>query len=157
MSRIGRMPITLPSGVEVTQEGNRLTVKGPLGTLERVLHPESGAEVVNLGQNHNRGWVARQSGKELSPLVLNGWQQGWVVEGDEPVVATYTPDPVYRAGLVVGLVALLTLVVTSLLWPFRRRRRIELPPLCGSELPTAAAVALTGVSSVLVAGIFSQP
>ena len=40
MSRIGRMPIPLPSGVEVAQEGNRLTVKGPLGTLERELHPE---------------------------------------------------------------------------------------------------------------------
>jgi large subunit ribosomal protein L6 len=34
------MPIPLPSGVEVTQDGTRLTVKGPLGTLERELHPE---------------------------------------------------------------------------------------------------------------------
>ena len=32
MSRIGRMPISIPSGLEVTQEGTRLTVKGPLGT-----------------------------------------------------------------------------------------------------------------------------
>jgi large subunit ribosomal protein L6 len=40
MSRIGRMPIALPSGVEVTQEGRLLRVKGPLGTLEREIHPE---------------------------------------------------------------------------------------------------------------------
>ena len=40
MSRIGRMPIPLPDGVEVKQEGSRVTVTGPLGTLERVLHPE---------------------------------------------------------------------------------------------------------------------
>jgi large subunit ribosomal protein L6 len=40
MSRIGRMPIPLPSGVEVTQEGTQLRVKGPLGTLERTIHPE---------------------------------------------------------------------------------------------------------------------
>jgi large subunit ribosomal protein L6 len=40
MSRIGRMPIPLPAGVEVNQEGTRITVKGPLGTLERRLHPE---------------------------------------------------------------------------------------------------------------------
>ena len=40
MSRIGRMPIPLPSGVEVTQQGTTLRVKGPLGTLERTLHPE---------------------------------------------------------------------------------------------------------------------
>lgn len=120
--------------------------------VHRVLLPNSGAEVANLGQNHNVGWVGRQSGEELSPLVLNGWQQGWVVQGDEPVVATYAPDPVYRAGLVVGLVALLSLVATALLWPFRRRRHVELPPLCESELPTAAAFVIAGVSSVLVAG-----
>ncbi len=40
MSRIGRMPIPLPSGVEVTQEGSSLRVTGPLGTLERTIHPE---------------------------------------------------------------------------------------------------------------------
>ncbi|MGZ8511865.1 MAG: 50S ribosomal protein L6 [Candidatus Limnocylindria bacterium] len=40
MSRIGRMPVPLPAGVEVTQEGKRLRVKGPLGTLERELHGE---------------------------------------------------------------------------------------------------------------------
>jgi large subunit ribosomal protein L6 len=40
MSRIGRMPIPLPSGVEVTQEGPSLRVKGPLGVLERRIHPD---------------------------------------------------------------------------------------------------------------------
>jgi large subunit ribosomal protein L6 len=40
MSRIGRMPIPLPDGVEVNQEGRHLSVKGPLGTLERELHSE---------------------------------------------------------------------------------------------------------------------
>ncbi len=40
MSRIGRMPITLPAGVEVKiGEGNHVTVKGPKGTLERDLSP----------------------------------------------------------------------------------------------------------------------
>ena len=40
MSRIGRLPVTLPSNVEVTQEGRRLRVKGPLGELSREIHPE---------------------------------------------------------------------------------------------------------------------
>jgi large subunit ribosomal protein L6 len=40
MSRIGRMPIPLPEGVEVTREGRLLRVKGPKGTLERQIHPE---------------------------------------------------------------------------------------------------------------------
>jgi large subunit ribosomal protein L6 len=38
------MPIALPSGVEVTQEGRLLRVKGPLGTLEREIHPEMTVE-----------------------------------------------------------------------------------------------------------------
>ncbi len=38
MSRVGRMPIAIPAGVTVTiAENNRVTVKGPKGTLERVL------------------------------------------------------------------------------------------------------------------------
>jgi large subunit ribosomal protein L6 len=33
MSRIGKAPITVPSGVDVTVEGQTVTVKGPKGTL----------------------------------------------------------------------------------------------------------------------------
>jgi len=33
MSRIGRMPITVPSGVEVTIAGQNVAVKGPKGSL----------------------------------------------------------------------------------------------------------------------------
>ena len=35
MSRIGNAPITIPEGVEVTVQGNHISVKGPKGTLER--------------------------------------------------------------------------------------------------------------------------
>ena len=40
MSRIGRLPITVPSSVDVTIDGRQLTVKGPKGTLSRSLHPD---------------------------------------------------------------------------------------------------------------------
>ena len=41
MSRIGRMPIAVPAGVTVEiAENNKVTVKGPKGTLERVLPAE---------------------------------------------------------------------------------------------------------------------
>jgi large subunit ribosomal protein L6 len=42
MSRIGRLPVAIPSSVEVTIEGRHLTVKGPKGTLSRDLHPDIG-------------------------------------------------------------------------------------------------------------------
>ena len=41
MSRIGRMPITVPAGVEVSvAAGNVVTTKGPKGTLVKSLHPD---------------------------------------------------------------------------------------------------------------------
>ncbi len=38
MSRIGRAPITVPAGVEVTIDGSTVTAKGPKGTLTRTMH-----------------------------------------------------------------------------------------------------------------------
>ncbi len=40
MSRIGRLPIPVPSGVDVTINGRILTVTGPKGQLTRELHPD---------------------------------------------------------------------------------------------------------------------
>jgi large subunit ribosomal protein L6 len=40
MSRIGRAPIEIPSGVDITIDGTKVTVKGPRGTLEQTFHPE---------------------------------------------------------------------------------------------------------------------
>ncbi len=37
MSRIGKLPVTVPAGVTVTQDGIRITVKGPRGELSRAL------------------------------------------------------------------------------------------------------------------------
>ena len=40
MSRIGKQPVEIPSGVDVAIEGARVTVKGPRGTLEQTFHEE---------------------------------------------------------------------------------------------------------------------
>jgi large subunit ribosomal protein L6 len=37
MSRIGRLPIQVPAGVEIALDGQTVTVKGPKGTLSRVV------------------------------------------------------------------------------------------------------------------------
>ena len=61
MSRIGRMPITVPAGVEVTiAENNVVTVKGPKGTLVLALRPE-----MILEQDGNVIHVKRPSDDKL--------------------------------------------------------------------------------------------
>ncbi len=45
MSRIGRLPITVPAGVEVKIDGQQVEVKGPKGTLSRTFNPEIGIEL----------------------------------------------------------------------------------------------------------------
>lgn len=40
MSRIGKLPIIIPEGVEVKIDGQKITAKGPLGTEEVVVRPE---------------------------------------------------------------------------------------------------------------------
>ena len=48
MSRIGKMPIAIPAGVTVdVAENNLVTVKGPKGTLSRVLAPELSIKIEN--------------------------------------------------------------------------------------------------------------
>ena len=47
MSRIGNKPIEVPQGVEVKVEGQKITVKGPKGTLEKEIHKNISVSVEN--------------------------------------------------------------------------------------------------------------
>ncbi len=45
MSRIGKLPITIPAGVSVTVKENTVTVKGPKGELHQDIHPDIKVEI----------------------------------------------------------------------------------------------------------------
>lgn len=45
MSRIGRVPIPVPAGVQVDIDKNKVTVRGPKGTVHRELHPDISIEM----------------------------------------------------------------------------------------------------------------
>ena len=67
MSRIGRMPIAVPAGVEVTvAEGNDVTVKGPKGTLTQALHPG-----MTLNKTET-GWEVTRPTDEKKDKALHG-------------------------------------------------------------------------------------
>ena len=55
MSRIGKKPIELPKGVEVKQDGNAVTIKGPKGTLSTSLIPGITVKVENNVVQFARG------------------------------------------------------------------------------------------------------
>ena len=52
MSRIGRLPITLPSGVTADINGTCVEVKGPKGTLKREFSPL----IMQTGKNTASAW-----------------------------------------------------------------------------------------------------
>ncbi len=54
MSRIGKMPVSIPAGVEVKNENNLITVKGPKGELTRQFNNELTIEVSNGSINVSR-------------------------------------------------------------------------------------------------------
>lgn len=47
MSRIGKRPVSIPQGVSVHVAGGEVTVKGPRGTLSRMLHPDISIEILD--------------------------------------------------------------------------------------------------------------
>ncbi|MDP3890669.1 MAG: alpha-(1-_3)-arabinofuranosyltransferase family protein [Nocardioides sp.] len=113
----------------------------------------AGAQVVALRQNANPGWDAVQAEEDLEPLVLDGWQQGWVLDDDDPVVATFAPDRTYRAGLLLGLILLAGLAAGTAVGAVRRRRNRDLPPsLAERPVPPVGLVGLAVLASGLIAG-----
>ncbi len=92
MSRIGRMPIAIPAGVTVdVAENNKVTVKGPKGTLERVLPKQmeikvEGTEVVvsrpnDLKQMKSLHGLTRTLINNMVVGVTNGFEKKLEVNG----------------------------------------------------------------------------
>lgn len=67
MSRIGRLPITVPSGVDVKVEGNQLGVKGPKGTLSLDV-----AGALNVSTNEAGQLVVAREDDERETRSLHG-------------------------------------------------------------------------------------
>lgn len=91
MSRIGRLPITVPSGVEITLDGREVTVRGPKGTLSHtVVDPievsqEDGKIVVTRPNDVNkvRGLhgLTRTLINNMVVGVTDGYKKTLVIQG----------------------------------------------------------------------------
>jgi large subunit ribosomal protein L6 len=47
MSRVGKKPVQIPSGVEVKIDGSKVMVRGPKGFLEQEIHPAVSVNIVD--------------------------------------------------------------------------------------------------------------
>ena len=91
MSRIGKQPVPVPKGVNVTIDGQKVTVKGAKGELSRELPPEiafvqEGEEIVVTRRNESRN--ARQRHGLVRTLIANmvegvsnGYQKKLEIQG----------------------------------------------------------------------------
>ncbi len=121
-----------------TWEPDRREITVPRSPVTRVLVvPES----------VNPGWVAHTAaGAELTPVVVNGWQQGWVLPAGEQGVVTlsFPSNAAYRTGLTAGL-CLLPMLLAMALVPGRR-------PVRRYEPARPWAPGALGVAGLLAAG-----
>jgi large subunit ribosomal protein L6 len=84
MSRIGKLPISVPSGVTVTIDGNRVTVKGPKGELSRTLPQD-----MTVSQENGTVTVTRPS-DEPQHRALHGLTRSLVNNMVEGVTKGYS-------------------------------------------------------------------
>jgi len=67
MSRIGKLPVAVPSGVEVTIDGQRISVKGPKGTLEHTI-----AEPITVERDEAGTLLVKRPDDERTSKALHG-------------------------------------------------------------------------------------
>ena len=83
MSRIGKMPVVIPSGVDVTLEGRRVSVKGPKGELAHtVAEPitverEDGSLVVRRPDDERRSKALHGLSRSLIANMVTGVTSGY--------------------------------------------------------------------------------
>ncbi|ATY09388.1 50S ribosomal protein L6 [Amycolatopsis sp. VS8301801F10] len=67
MSRIGKLPVSVPSGVEVTIDGQNVKVKGPKGTLEHTV-----AEPITVERGEDGALLVKRPDDERTSRALHG-------------------------------------------------------------------------------------
>jgi arabinofuranan 3-O-arabinosyltransferase len=149
--------VTLTRGTvtEPTAAARELRIRDWLGDRREVTVGSGAASYLTTYENYNDGWKATLGGKELTPVRLDGWQQGWRIPAGAggTVKLSYEPAKTYEGGLIGSGVALVVLLGLAL-WRRRAPNPDEpqpTPPPPGLWLGT---VALTLVG-VVIAGWFA--
>ena len=85
MSRIGRLPVTVPSGVDVTIDGSSVTVKGPKGQLAHQV-----AEPITVAPGEDGALQVARPNDERESRALHGLTRSLIANMVEGVTNGYT-------------------------------------------------------------------
>lgn len=109
MSRVGKMPITLPQGVTLAQEGQTITATGPKGSLSQFAMPgisvtvEDGQVVVKRAddeaENRAKHGLMRALLNNMVTGVSKGFERKLEINGVGYRVATQGSDLKFNIGL----------------------------------------------------------
>ncbi len=124
-------------------------------TLRRLhLDAYPGRRVLTLRENTNPGWQAELRGKTLRPLVIDGWQQGWLVPpgADGDVVLSFAPDRTYTVAIGAGALLVAGLAVAAVL-PVRRRAGTAPAPAVNGRRRWLLATVAGGVALLVFGGV----
>ena len=129
----------------------RSTEIGSWGAVRRTVRVgPGGAAVLRVPENPNPGWQATLEGNALSPVRVDGWQQGYLVPAGAGGLVTleFLPDSTYRDSLTLGtcLVGLLLLLA---LWSLRRHRRTTRRAPAGWRAPPPGRPATVATAALL--------
>ncbi|WP_316757391.1 alpha-(1-_3)-arabinofuranosyltransferase domain-containing protein [Streptomyces herbicida] len=149
--------VTLTRGAvnEAAGPGRELRIRDWLGDRREVTVGSGAATYLTTYENYNDGWRATLNGKELTPLRLDGWQQGWRIPAGAggTVKLSYEPATTYEGGLIGGAVGLAALLGLAL-WRRREPNPDEPQPVPAPPGVWLGTVALTLVA-VVIAGWFA--
>ena len=141
MSRIGKRPIGIPSGVDFKLEGNVVTVKGPKGSLTKEMHP-----LMNIVVENDQIMVSRPDDEPLSRS-LHGLTRSLIANMVEGVTAGFTK------GLdMVGVGYRAAKQGNKLVLTVGKSHPVELTPFDGIdfEVPAANKILIKGMDKELV-------
>jgi large subunit ribosomal protein L6 len=147
MSRIGKLPIPVPSGVTITVDGSRVDVKGPKGELTREIAPE-----LNLVRDGDT-LVVERPGDDKRSRQLHGLTRTLVAN----MVTGVTTG--YRKGLeITGVGYRAQLVGKKLQLNLGYSHPIEIEPPAGIafEVENPTRLAVTGIDKELVGHVAAR-
>ncbi|MFI6942913.1 alpha-(1-_3)-arabinofuranosyltransferase family protein [Streptomyces sp. NPDC050418] len=147
--------VTLTRGTvaEPASDEGTLAVNDWAGDRRSVTVEAGAASYLTMYENFNDGWKATLDGEELSPVRLDGWQQGFLVpEGKSGTIQLeFEPAKIYEIGIIAAGVAVLLLVLALVIW--RRDPEEQRAP----QSPPAAGLVLGTVVLTLVAAVIAGP